>query len=60
WRRTLATLIDPEAPDDAGAQRLASLAISALEGALIQARVAREPAPIQDACAQVAALIDAY
>ena len=42
----------------ATAQRLASLAVSALEGALIQARVARDPAPIRDACAQVAALID--
>ena len=58
WRQVLATMIAPSDPDDARAQRLASLAISALEGALIQARVARDPAPIQDACAQVATLID--
>jgi len=58
WRQVLATMIAPSDPDDARAQRLASLAISALEGALIQARVARDPAPIQDACAPVATLID--
>ncbi|HBL85819.1 MAG TPA: TetR/AcrR family transcriptional regulator, partial [Alcanivorax sp.] len=49
---------DPDNADGARAQRLASLAISALEGALIQARVARDPAPIHDACEQIAALID--
>ncbi|MED5601542.1 MAG: TetR/AcrR family transcriptional regulator [Alloalcanivorax venustensis] len=59
WRRTLATLIDPDNTDGARAQRLASLAISALEGALIQARVSRDPAPIHDACEEIAALIDA-
>ena len=59
WRRALATMIDPAGADDTRAERLASLAISALEGALIQARVARDPAPIRDACEQVAALIDA-
>ncbi len=58
WRRALATMIDPAGADSARAQRLASLAISALEGALIQARVARDPAPIHDACEQVAALIE--
>ena len=30
-----------------------------MEGALIQARVARDPAPIHDACEEIAALIDA-
>lgn len=58
WRRALATMIDPDNPDGPRAQTLASLAISALEGALIQARVARDPAPIRDACEQVAALIE--
>jgi len=58
WRQALATMINPADPDGPSPQRLASLAVSALEGALIQARVARDPAPIQDACEQVAALID--
>jgi TetR/AcrR family transcriptional regulator, lmrAB and yxaGH operons repressor len=57
WRQALAAMIDATDPDGARAQRLASLAISALEGALIQARVARDATPIHDACQQVAALI---
>lgn len=60
WRQALATMIEPANADSARAQRLASLAISALEGALIQARVARDPAPIRDACEQVAALIEQH
>jgi TetR/AcrR family transcriptional repressor of lmrAB and yxaGH operons len=59
WRQALASLINPNDADGTRAQRLASLAISALEGALIQARVACDPAPVHDACEEIAALIDA-
>lgn len=58
WRGTLAAIIAPDDAHSAAALRLASLTVSALEGALIQARVARSPAPIREACDQLAALID--
>ena len=57
WRRTLAAIIAPDDASSAATQALASLTVSALEGSLIQARVARSPAPIHEACNQLAHLI---
>jgi TetR/AcrR family transcriptional repressor of lmrAB and yxaGH operons len=58
WRAILIRrlLADGHAPDRA--ERLATLAIAVLDGAMVQARVARSGAPLTDAAAELRRLID--
>jgi len=57
WRRILAARLTRDGFSAERADRLATLAMAALDGALIQARVAQSGAPIEVAAAEFAALL---
>jgi TetR/AcrR family transcriptional repressor of lmrAB and yxaGH operons len=57
WRRILQAKLEADGFAPGRAQRLAGLAIAALDGALIQARVAESGAPIAAAAEELAALL---
>lgn len=58
WRSILASELAAQGLGAERAGRLAGLTIAAMEGALIEARVTRSPAPILDAADELAHLID--
>lgn len=59
WTGVLAQALVSSGASGVQARRLATLAIAALEGALVLARVQQDTAPVIDAVADVAALFDA-
>lgn len=59
WTGVLAQALVASGATDSQARRLATLAIAALEGALVLARVQQDATPILDAATDVAALFDA-
>jgi TetR/AcrR family transcriptional repressor of lmrAB and yxaGH operons len=56
WTAVLSSALDSEGVDPADARRLGRFAISALEGALIQAKVERDAAPLLEARDELAAV----
>jgi TetR/AcrR family transcriptional repressor of lmrAB and yxaGH operons len=59
WTHALAEALAASGASDAHARRLAALAVAAVEGALVLARVQQDAAPVLDAVTDVAALFDA-
>ena len=57
WAAVLAAALEAEGVDPARARRLARFAISALEGALVQAKVERNAAALREAGDELAALM---
>ena len=59
WTDLLARALTGSGVGAEHARRLATLAITSLEGALVLARVTQDAAPVTDAVTDVAALFDA-
>lgn len=58
WAGVLESRLRSDGVDDDRASRLARMALAALDGALVQARVAGDGRPVLDAAEEVALLID--
>lgn len=59
WSRVFAVALQAHGVAQAKADRLATTAVAVIEGALIQARVAVDAQPLQDAAEEMACLFDA-